>query len=1272
MPQMRRIHTGIERILGPGQQMSIAFVPGDLKNISTGTINDDSVDILLELLRPGETNAPPNRRDFGSTAVLQVNYQPQKQDEIIARQPWMTRVTNRSTMPTRVVLDVDYPSDEALTAKVVPRSKLNGLAKTAMAEVNPHVTFEGKRLQISLDKSLSENHERALERNLAGIPVDIFDLDSDSVELAFLAKNGDFINGAIELKVTCKRDVKIVAPLGVRFSLKKPTFIVRVGVNVYGGSVHLQPVQLEFPKVEGDNWRGSIVGRAVDVRAKATKALVEEIEGAIVKLEDSGKLIDITRRVEAAFEMTKLQDLSITQGGLELSYVQGGALLPKPRLATGNSGRSPNLEHLVIVMMENRSFDHMMHELIANRPDVEPSPAQYDEVFEGQVYSRDVTMLHALPHDPPHGGEAHKLCERGEFVHSFFTSHPNSPFGAEVLRYQPRAHVPFYEFLAENFCICDNWRSALPGHTWPNRLYSLSGSSEDTLDNPPMSRFKFYTLLSICDVLEAQQVPWAYFKQDCAFLELYRRWVTDHTRIQTREQFSAAIAAAQAGGKFPTVSWVEPNISDFGRSLGSDDHPPMSVFRGQAFLADVYAQLCKLPTKNWLLAITYDEGGGFYEHVGPEPAPDDGTHTKRRGFRVPAFFVSPWIKPRSVCKTPFDHASLVRTVLDQFCDDEPLFTRDNTRVRNATSFATVLDAGSPIAESAPRSMPAFTGTIPTLGIGQLGGLELAGDTEPPPRHPLYEAFLDAKAELLAQEPQPQPTGLDGLGLGFGDAGTTQPQPPPTPTQPPQEAARFEGLYIELATLPEQLARAGWTSRALFDDAIEATPPQPLPIDVAWDVVHELRARHAGVAIDPLWETVLRETAPREAAAADSLTVAGTGGATPNKTWHLTKLHAEDAWKLEPRPGGAHHGAGIAIGHLDTGYRKHADLDEAWQPQFGWDVFDDDTDPTDELAQGPLLFPGHGTATGGIIASRGLKEQISGTAPKARLIPFRISTSVVHVSMTRMVRGLERAVAAGVHVISISAGGLWSDALHRAVRKATDAGVIVVAAAGNYTRMVVWPARYDDAVISCGALEPDGSVWAHSNGGNGELVDVMAPGANVWILRPQQDGSTKVDLGSGTSFATACVSGAIATWLAFHGRERLLARYGRPNLARVAKLLIRKLTRTSDGKAGPLDMKQLLEAELPDPDISALLTPSLAPPIVPLDAFSLAGALGTAPTDAEGSYADELAFHAAVAELSHKDSTPAPTLGLELAGTPARKHEPITPMSARLATVRASR
>ena len=1230
--------------LGPGATFEIAFRPGVPKNMTAAVETADG-GILVELF-----DAAGTRVAFDNTLVRTafVTHQPKVVGDFRAR------FSNRSSVAMVIVANVTYVSDDALAKTKIPADKLAKVLRVALTELRPRITLQGKHLRIKGDGSLKALVGKYGDKELdLPFSIDGLDADESAIELGFEPESDGYPFGSIVLGIKCTKPITISKLIG-KVRIDRPKIVLRAGISVYNG-FHLAPVVLELPDLK-PNAIAATVDFFMNIIEEAKGTIAAKVKAFVDGLETSGTLRKLTERFEHVMNMQRLHHMTIDHEGMHLEYEARPVTVPTPVVTTAPKPRSQRLDHLVIVMLENRSFDHMMADIVAGRTDVRCAGDGYSETVIGangkaRIYKRGKSKLHALLEDPSHDSEHQQLQAEGKFVESFLDDHKSSVNGAEVLNYQPRGHVPFFDFLAREFVICDDWRAALRGHTWPNRLYSLSGASKkvqikqttgkvitSVSDNPPGSQFEFYTMPTICDVLEAQKVDWAYYKDDFAFIELYRRWVFDQNRVRTRAQFADAIKT----GKLPSVVWYEPNISDFGRSLGTDDHPPVSVYNGQRLLADLYAQLCKLPTKKWMLAITYDESGGFYDHLPAETVDDDEPLARKQGFRVPAFLVSPWLDRGKVCSTRFDHTSLIRTVLDNFCMPEPIF-QNNRRVRNAAGFAAILEPGSGFSTSAARDMPSFTGVIPMLsGLEMAGPLAEALGEAVQPQKPLFSAFEAAKRELHA---------------------------PPAPLTPSLELAEaaiatapevtFEGLYIQRVELFPELATQGWTAKPWFGDAIEARPPNAISVDAAWDLVHHLRERHPGVVIDPLWETAFDATEPVPELGLEAADV-------PPMNWHLRAVNAEAAWTVATEAGRSRSGEGIVIGHLDTGYREHPDLLPMLLPQYGWDVEDDDDDPKDDLITGVLKYPGHGTSTISVIGSRGTQDPVKGTAPAVHAIPIRISSSVVHFSMTNMVRGIQIAVERNVHVISLSAGGLWSAALHRAVREATDAGVIVVAAAGNYTRIVVWPARFDE-VIACGAINHAGETWRWSNGKRGKHVTVMAPGEAVWCLRPQSESEIKVGPGSGTSFATACVAGAVATWLGHHGRDALIARYGRSNLARVAKAHLRSLTANGD-EAGVLDMQKLLAAELPDPTAFGDVTPE-HPPIDPL--ADAAESLGLEGTD-QSAYADEVRFRQTVAELSRTPAAAVPALGTLGALEAVESTEPSFPMSARLAGTKKGR
>ncbi len=300
-------------------------------------------------------------------------------------------------------------------------------------------------------------------------------------------------------------------------------------------------------------------------------------------------------------------------------------------------------------------------------------------------------------------------------------------------------------------------------------------------------------------------------------------------------------------------------------------------------------------------------------------------------------------------------------------------------------------------------------------------------------------------------------------------------------------------------------------------------------------------------------------------------------------WALQQCKALAAWQLTPKPNGKARGEGIIIGHPDTGYTDHPELDGPRVLRTrGKDFEEGDTDPRDTLKG---KFGGHGTSTGSVIMSgEGTGAVISGIAPRAQLVPLRVTTNVVLLSFGKLAEAIRFAADDGHHVLSISLGGpLGARYLTRAVQYAISRGVIVVAAAGNVWPYVVYPAKLDE-VVAVAASNCQNRVWASS--ASGSAVDITAPGESVWRALSKTDGFT-IGRSSGTSYATAITAGAAALWLAHHGREDLISAYGLSGLAPVFKELLLshgfdRPTGWDTRNLGPgiLNIEKLLQARLP--------------------------------------------------------------------------------------------
>lgn len=255
----------------------------------------------------------------------------------------------------------------------------------------------------------------------------------------------------------------------------------------------------------------------------------------------------------------------------------------------------------------------------------------------------------------------------------------------------------------------------------------------------------------------------------------------------------------------------------------------------------------------------------------------------------------------------------------------------------------------------------------------------------------------------------------------------------------------------------------------------------------------------------------------------------------DRHWALKLTGVVDAWA-------ATRGEGIIIAQPDTGIAAHNQLgEEMLDKTRACNIIDNNLNPADPLSP-KMGNPGHGTATASVLAGRDT-ELMCGAAPGARVAPIRCIESVKVFNAAPVAKAIAHATRVGCHVISMSLGGVPSSALHAAVREAVKANLIVIAAAGNCARIVVWPARYAE-VIAVGGSNVDDGTWIGSC--RGGAVDISAPAELVW--KAQRNAAAEsmgvVAPGQGTSYATAITAGVAALWLSHHGRDNVIAHAAR--------------------------------------------------------------------------------------------------------------------------------
>lgn len=434
--------------------------------------------------------------------------------------------------------------------------------------------------------------------------------------------------------------------------------------------------------------------------------------------------------------------------------------------------RPPNpqqlpIETTVVVMMENRSFDHYfaaLH-LEEGRSDVLAMAA--DTALpgpDGAVYN-PFRLGKSCLLDPPHGWtSSHRQFAEGAndgFAHEYFRSWGLPDIAGDVIGYHNREDLPLLYNLADEFALCQRWFCSVMGPTWPNRLYlhsATANGNKSNLDDWIAGGGLHWR--TIYDQLSEAGISWKYYYSDLPFLVLWDGFVERYAdRIVPIDEYISDAAR----GTLPALAMVDPGF------LTNDDHPPHHVRLGQIFLSQIYHSLATSP--QWdesMFIVTYDEHGGFYDHV-PPPQMDDDRGDEgfaQLGFRVPGVIAGPWVRRGSVIDEVFDHASLARWLQYRYGID-PL----NTRASVTGNPAVALDLPR-INRRDPRPAPLFEPVSYPTDLGP---------------HCYYELFTEGERVSLART-----TRMEDIEEAFDVH--RWPLPPHMDLR--ANAARYERLFVE--------------------------------------------------------------------------------------------------------------------------------------------------------------------------------------------------------------------------------------------------------------------------------------------------------------------------------------------------------------------------------------------------------------------------------------------------------------------------------------------
>jgi phospholipase C len=359
------------------------------------------------------------------------------------------------------------------------------------------------------------------------------------------------------------------------------------------------------------------------------------------------------------------------------------------------------VQHVIVLMLENRSFDHMLGYMpgVGELTGAESNPSEWGDIR----VSDDADFVLPLGPDHTHVGIMSQI-ENGNtgFVKSYAAVVAKArkegkdlpaDLGKAVMRSFAPGRVPVLGTLAQGFVTFRRWFASVPGETWPNRNYAHAATSHGQVD----IKFQPYTDRTIFELLGKSHRSWRIYHdgpaQAWAFPKLWLAFWRH--RFKGVDRLFTAIERDQ----LDHYSFIEPDHGLLPLDKTSNNQHPdnntvakqngLDFLAGEKLIATIYERLRANPAvfQKTLLLVTYDEHGGFYDHISPPPAvpPDKHVWQKgnsrfgfdRLGVRVPAILISPWLDAATIDTPHFDHSSIVATLRGLFAPEAaPLTRRD--------------------------------------------------------------------------------------------------------------------------------------------------------------------------------------------------------------------------------------------------------------------------------------------------------------------------------------------------------------------------------------------------------------------------------------------------------------------------------------------------------------------------------------------------------------------------------------------------------------------
>ena len=398
-----------------------------------------------------------------------------------------------------------------------------------------------------------------------------------------------------------------------------------------------------------------------------------------------------------------------------------GSLLPPPSI-----DNFPQIQHFVLLIMENHSFDNVLGSL--DRPGIDGLTFDANGVAQNTNLDASGNPVRAF-HLPTTCQDNFHVSQNWDSSHRAWNGGMNDGFllvsGPEAMGYYTKDDLPVVHALAAEFPVCNRWFCSTLCQTYPNRMFTFAGTSQgaiatDTAERIAASPPKAGTIF---DSLGRSGISWKNYAVDLGDTML---WGPSYfVSLAPGHFFPIADFFVDAAlGTLPAFSVITPD------GFEASEENPQNVAVGETFVWSIVNALFASPAwANTALVITYDEHGGYYDHVPPValPAPGDGIPPEATnlygdnftwsGFRVPTIIVSPWARPNLVSQTVFDHTSIL-AFLEKKYALAPLTDRDAA----ANDMTDLFDFGQPSFDRPPLlpPPPVVADEIACLQAGQTG------------------------------------------------------------------------------------------------------------------------------------------------------------------------------------------------------------------------------------------------------------------------------------------------------------------------------------------------------------------------------------------------------------------------------------------------------------------------------------------------------------------------------------------------------------------------